>query len=164
MSATESERLALHEQLAEKIGPEPAGTLMNQLPRVDSDELATKTDLRQFGDRLRAEMSGLKSELRGEMRGLQGEMKELRAEMLGELTGLRGEMLGELTGLRGELTGLRGELEKRFAAMEVRLAEQSRELSDKLSSQSRTTTLVVVAMALSVWVAMLVPLLINNSA
>jgi len=128
MSATESERLALHKQLAEKIGPKPAGTLMNQLPRVDSDELATKTDLRQLGDQLRVEMSGLKSELRGEM------------------------------------TELRSEMRDGFAAMEVRLAEQSRELSDKLSSQSRTTTLVVVAMALSVWVAMLVPLLINNSA
>ena len=128
MSATESERLALHKQLAEKIGPKPAGTLMNQLPRVDSDELATKADLRQLGDQLRVEMSGLKSELRGEM------------------------------------TELRSEMRDGFAAMEVRLAEQSRELSDKLSSQSRTTTLVVVAMALSVWVAMLVPLLINNSA
>ena len=128
MSATASERLALHKQLAEKIGPKPAGTLMNQLPRVDSDELATKTDLRQLGDQLRVEMSGLKSELRGEM------------------------------------TELRSEMRDGFAAMEVRLAEQSRELSDKLSSQSRTTTLVVVAMALSVWVAMLVPLLINNSA
>ena len=128
MSATESERLALHKQLAEKIGPKPAGTLMNQLPRVDSDELATKTDLRQLGDRLRVEIQT------------------------------------EMTSLRGEMTELKGEMRDGFAAMEVRLAEQSRELSDKLSSQSRTTTLVVVAMALSVWVAMLVPLLINNSA
>ena len=128
MSATESERLALHKQLAEKIGPKPAGTLMNQLPRVDSDELATKTDLRQLGDRLRVEIQT------------------------------------EMTSLRGEMTELRSEMRDGFAAMEVRLAEQSRELSDKLSSQSRTTTLVVVAMALSVWVAMLVPLLINNSA
>ena len=135
MSATESERLALHKQLAEKIGPEPAGTLMNQLPRVDSDELATKTDLRQLGDRLRVDIQT-------------------------EMTSLRGEM----TELKGEMTELRSEMRDGFAAMEVRLAQQSRELSDKLSSQSRTTTLVVVAMALSVWVAMLVPLLINNSA
>ena len=135
MSATESERLALHKQLAEKIGPEPAGTLMNQLPRVDSDKLATKADLRHLGDRLRVEIQT-------------------------EMTSLRGEM----TELRGEMAELRSEMRDGFAAMEVRLAQQSRELSDKLSSQSRTTTLVVVAMALSVWVAMLVPLLINNSA
>ena len=51
---------------------------MNQLPRADSDELATKTDLRQLGDQLRAEMSGLKSELRGEMKSLQAEMDEIR--------------------------------------------------------------------------------------
>lgn len=35
---------------------------MNQLPRVHSDELAAQTDLRQFGDQLQNEMSGLKSE------------------------------------------------------------------------------------------------------
>ena len=154
MSATESERLALHEQLAEKIGPEPAGTLMNQLPRVDSDELATKTDLRQFGDQLRAEVSGLKSEMRGEMRGMQGEMKELRAEMLGELTGLRGEM-------QSELTGLRGEMEKRFAALDVRMVEQSRELTEKMAGHSRTTMLAMLAMTVPIWVSMLVALLIQ---
>ena len=139
MPATESERLALHEQLAEKIGPEPAGTLMNQLPRVDSDELATKTDLRQLGGQLQAEMSGLKSEMRGEMRGLQGEMKELRAEMLSELIGMRGKMESELTGLRAELT-------------------------DKLARHTRTTILAMLAMTVPIWVSMLVAVFISSTA
>ena len=149
MPVTESERFTLHEQLAEKIGPEPAGTLMTQLPRVDSDELATKTDLRQFGDQLRAEMSGLKSELRGEMRAMQGEMKELRAEMTNELTSLRAEMQGELTGLRAEmtneLTGLRSEF------------------TNKLADHSRTIILSTLAMTVPIWVTMLVALLIGST-
>ena len=86
MPVTESERLTLHEQLAETIGPEPAGTLMNQLPRVDSDELATKTDLRLLGDQLRTEMSGMKSELRGEMHKQFGEMRAHFAEQQTQLT------------------------------------------------------------------------------
>ena len=149
MPVTESERFTLHEQLAEKIGPEPAGTLMTQLPRVDSDELATKTDLRQFGDQFRAEMSGLKSELRGEMRAMQGEMKELRAEMTNELTSLRAEMQGELTGLRAEmtneLTGLRSEF------------------TNKLADHSRTIILSTLAMTVPIWVTMLVALLIGST-
>ena len=149
MPVTESERFTLHEQLAEKIGTEPAGTLMTQLPRVDSDELATKTDLRQFGDQLRAEMSGLKSELRGEMRAMQGEMKELRAEMTNELTSLRAEMQGELTGLRAEmtneLTGLRSEF------------------TNKLADHSRTIILSTLAMTVPIWVTMLAALLIGST-
>ena len=149
MPVTESERFTLHEQLAEKIGPEPAGTLMTQLPRVDSDELATKTDLRQLGNQLQAEMSGLKSELRGEMRAMQGEMKELRAEMTNELTSLRAEMQGELTGLRtettNELTGLRTEF------------------TNKLADHSRTIILSTLAMTVPIWVTMLVALLIGST-
>ena len=149
MPVTESERFTLHEQLAEKIGPEPAGTLMTQLPRVDSDELSTKTDLRQFGDQLQTEMSGLKSELRGEMRAMQGEMKELRAEMTNELTSLRAEMQGELTGLRAEmtneLTGLRSEF------------------TNKLADHSRTIILSTLAMTVPIWVTMLVALLIGST-
>ena len=149
MPVTESERFTLHEQLAEKIGPEPAGTLMTQLPRVDSDELATKTDLRQLGNQLQAEMSGLKSELRGEMRAMQGEMKELRAEMTNELTSLRAEMQGELTDLRtemtNELTGLRTEF------------------TNKLADHSRTIILSTLAMTVPIWVTMLVALLIGST-
>ncbi len=149
MPVTESERFTLHEQLAEKIGPEPAGTLMTQLPRVDSDELATKTDLRQLGNQLQAEMSGLKSELRGEMRAMQGEMKELRAEMTNELTSLRAEMQGELTGLRtemtNELTGLRTEF------------------TNKLADHSRTIILSTLAMTVPIWVTMLVALLTGST-
>ena len=160
MPVTESERFTLHEQLAEKIGPEPAGTLMTQLPRVDSDELATKTDLRQLGNQLQAEMSGLKSELRGEMRAMQGEMKELRAEMTNELTSLRAEMQGELTGLRtemtNELTGLRTEMTNELTGLRT-------EFTNKLADHSRTIILSTLAMTVPIWVTMLVALLIGST-
>ena len=47
MSALESERHALRENLAETLGPETAGKLMEHLPPVSWDKLATKDDLRE---------------------------------------------------------------------------------------------------------------------
>ena len=131
MPVTESERLALHEQLAEKIGPEPAGTLMNQLPRVDSDELATKTDLRQFGDQLQTEMRGLKSEMRGEMKGMQAEMEQRFVK-----------------------------LEKGIVAVQTDISELAREVTDKMARQSRNLTLAWLAMTVPIWVSILVAVLV----
>ena len=138
MPVTESERLALHEQLAEKIGPEPAGTLMNQLPRVDSDELATKTDLRQFGDQLQTEMRGLKSEMRGEMKGMRGEMKGMQAETEQRFV----------------------ELERRIVAMQGDISELAREFTDKMARQSRNLILAMLTMTVPIWVSMLVAVLV----
>ncbi len=50
MTVSESERLVLYEQLADNLGPGPAETLMDQLPPVKWDEMATKDDLRQLGN------------------------------------------------------------------------------------------------------------------
>lgn len=131
MPVTESERLALHEQLAEKIGPKPAGTLMNQLPRVDSDELATKTDLRQFGNQLQTEMRGLKSEMRGEMKGMQAEMEQRFVK-----------------------------LERRIVAVQGDISELAREFTDKMARQSRNLILAMLTMTVPIWVSMLVAVLV----
>ena len=131
MPVTESERLALHEQLAEKIGPEPAGTLMNQLPRVDSDELATKTDLRQFGDQLQTEMRGLKSEMRGEMKGMQAEMEQRFVK-----------------------------LEKGIVVVQVDISGLAREFTDKMARQSRNLILAMLATTVPIWASLLVAVLV----
>ena len=132
MPVTESERLVLHEQLAEKIGPEPAGTLMNQLPRVDSDELATKTDLRQFGDQLQTEMRGLKSEMRGEMKGMQAEMEQRFVK-----------------------------LEKGIVAVQVDISGLAREFTDKMARQSRNLILAMLTMTVPIWASLLVAVLVT---
>ena len=131
MPVTESERLALHEQLAEKIGPEPAGTLMNQLPRVDSDELATKTDLRQFGDQLQNEMRGLKSEMRAEMEGMQAEMEQRFVK-----------------------------LERRITAVQADISGLAREFTDKMARQSRNLILAMLATTVPIWASLLVAVLV----
>ena len=84
MATTEAQRFELREQLIEKIGPEPTMTLMESLPPVSWEKLATKEDLHALEERMHAGFESLGKELRGEM-------KELRGELRGEMKGLRGE-------------------------------------------------------------------------
>ncbi len=131
MPVGERERLALYEQLNETIGPNHAGTLMEYLPPMRWDELATKDDVILTARELRSEMAELRTELRGEM-------AELRTELRGEMAELRTE-------LRGEMAELRGEMQAGFAAIEVRFAQQT-----------RTMMWTMACFALTVWVALLV--------
>lgn len=85
--------------------------MMEAMPPLDYDQLATKADLDMLGRELRAEMAGLGSRLRGEMAGFRGEMSEIRGEISVEMSGLRGEM----SELRGAMTALEGRLELRIA-------------------------------------------------
>ncbi len=75
MTATETARIELHNELTEAIGP-VSTKLMQHLP-PDWTQLATKTDLANLGTELRGEMTGL----RGEMTGLRGEMKAMEGRI-----------------------------------------------------------------------------------
>ena len=102
MATSEAQRFELREQLIEKIGPEPTMTLMESLPPVSWEKLATKEDLTDLEGRMNAGFESLRIELgakidaglaavRGEMGELRGEMKQLRGEVRGEMAELRGE-------------------------------------------------------------------------
>ena len=84
----EDRRLALLSRLNEALGEEEARTLMECLPPMHWDQLATKDDVRASEERLRAEMAGGFAEIRGEFANVYGELKGLR----GELTNTRGEL------------------------------------------------------------------------
>lgn len=145
MPTSESERLALREKLAEALGSETAGNLMEYIPPERWDELATKTDLRQFGNQLQTEMRGLKSEMRGEMKGMQGEMKGMR---------------GEMKGMQAETEQRFVELERRIVAVQGDISELAREVTDKMARQSRNLILAWLAMTVPIWVSMLVAVLV----
>jgi hypothetical protein len=55
MAIDERARHQLYLRLEEQLGPEAATTLMEHLPPVGWADVATKRDLDQLGDRLRAE-------------------------------------------------------------------------------------------------------------
>lgn len=138
MPTSESKRHALREKLTGALGPEAAGTLMEHIPPERWDELATKSDLRQFGNQLQNEMRGLKSEMRGEMKGMRGEMKYTQAEMEQRFV----------------------KLERRIVAMQGDISELAREFTDKMARQSRNFILAMLTMTVPIWVSMLVAVLV----
>ena len=74
-------RRDLYEVLERRLGPGPAGTLMELLPPVGWGDVARQSDL---------------VAVRGEMAELRGEMANLRAELKGEIGELRAEMKAQL--------------------------------------------------------------------
>ena len=88
MSVTEAQRLTLRTSLVAVIG-EPATTvLMEAMPPIDYDNLATKADMDARFAMVDARSVALSAELRGEM-------AELRGEPRGEMATLRGEMASQ---------------------------------------------------------------------
>lgn len=74
---TEAKREALYSRLQEVLGYEPATTLM----AMYTGEPATKTDLFDVRDELRAEMAEMRDEFRAEMTEIRTDMREIRAAM-----------------------------------------------------------------------------------
>ena len=120
MTPSEAQRFQLRERLVKEFGEEPAMTLMESLPPVNWDKLATKEDLTTLEDRVNARFTvvdarfdalrvelGAKidtglAEVRGEMAGVRGEISDVRTELGAKIdTGL--------AGVRGEMAGVRGE-------------------------------------------------------
>ena len=120
MTPSEAQRFQLRERLVKEFGEEPAMTLMESLPPVNWDKLATKEDLTTLEDRVNARFTvvdarfdalrvelGAKidtglAEVRGEMAGVRGEISDVRTELGARIdTGL--------AGVRGEMAGVRGE-------------------------------------------------------
>ena len=146
MATTEGARLQLHDEPDEPQGREQAMTT-ETLPPEAWKQLATKSDLALVRTELNAKIDTGLAEVRGEIKtGLaevRGEIKELR----GEMTGLRGEM----TGLRGEMTGLRGE-------MTGELKELRGEMKHDMARQTRTMVFTMIGVAVTIWLALLLPI------
>ena len=92
MTETDVKTAVLHRKLAEHMDTETADALIERLP-PDWEQLATKTDLAEFG-----------AELRGEM-----------AELRGEMTTLGADLGGKITALAAAMESMEGRLERRAA-------------------------------------------------
>jgi hypothetical protein len=104
MTIDENTGLDLRQWFETNMGERLARAVMEAMPPIDYDQLATKTDVELLGRELRAEMGQLRAELRAEM----GELRaELRAEM--------GELRAELGQVRADATSLEGRLDLRIS-------------------------------------------------
>ena len=153
MSATtrESERHALRDNLAETLGSETAGKLMEHVPPVKWDELATKEDLKPLAtkDDLR-ELSttmATKNELR-ELAATTATKDELRV-MGAEL---RAEMSEGFAEVKNSIAGLKNSI----AEVKDGIAEHRERIIVTMTGQHRMTMLTLVGLAVSLFVILLV--------
>ncbi len=100
----EERRWALMYRLCEVLGEEEARTLMESLPPVAWDRIATKDDIKASEDRLRTEMHA-------EFAKVYAEFANIRTETAAEFKMLRAENKE----FRGENKEFRGEMALQFA-------------------------------------------------
>ena len=77
MVSSASARDRFYRTIQPILGDEAADFLMDALPPMDGDEVATKTDIRLVGSELRSEMAELRSEMRTGFAELRGEMSAM---------------------------------------------------------------------------------------
>ena len=152
---SERERLALRERLAEAVGSETAGLLMEHIPPSRWDELATKDDLRQLAtkDDLRqlAATMATKDELRA-LAATVATKEDLRqtADLLRKET-------------QADLKEMRGELKEGLGSLLARSADQQARFTAEIAGQHRTTMLALLGVFVAVMASFLVPLLTSLS-
>lgn len=143
---SERERLALRERLAEAVGSETAGLLMEHIPPSRWDELATKDDL----NALAAKMA-TKDDLR-ELAATMATKEDLRqtADLLRKET-------------QADLKEMRGELKEGLGLLLARSADQQTRFTAEMTGQHRTTMLALLGVFVAVMASFLVPLLTSLS-
>lgn len=147
MLVDESRRLALLSRLSEVLGEQEARTLIECLPPVRWEQLATKNDVRASEDRIRTEMNGKFAQVDAEFArvhtridGLEHKMDSGFERVWAEFATVRGELAehrGEMAGHRGELAELRGEMALQMAR------------------QTRTLVFILSGFMLTIWGSML---------
>ena len=107
----EERRWALMDRLCEVLGEEEARTLMESLPPVAWDRIATKDDIKASEDRIKASEDRLRTEMHAEFAKVYAEFANIRTETAAEFKMLRAENKE----FRGENKEFRGEMALQFA-------------------------------------------------
>ncbi len=100
---SEGQRLALLNRLCEVLGEEEANTLIDSLPPVYWEQLATKADLTASEQRLGNELHSFRTETAAEFKSLRTETAAEFAKVYGELHSLRTETAAEFQSVRSEM-------------------------------------------------------------
>ena len=117
MLVDETRRLALLSRLSEVLGDEEARTLIECLPPVRWEQLATKDDVKASEDRIRTEMNGKFAQVDAEFARVHTRIDGLEHKMDAGFESLRGELAEHRAEQRGELAEHRGEIALQMARM-----------------------------------------------
>ena len=117
---TERDRLHLRDKLIETIGERNAEVLMEALPPMRYDQIATKQDVlsvrRDLGQEIAAVRRDLGQEIGAARADLQGQVDGLRAELRATRETLEARIDASEARLRGEMAAMKGELSSEMAA------------------------------------------------
>ncbi len=128
MSAGEEKRLTLLSRLTEAIGADAARTIMESLPPMQWNQLATKDDLKALEERLVTRFNG--------------EFAKINGEMNGGFAKINGEMNGEFAKVRGEIKDLRG-------SISLEISKQTRTLVFTMVGFAITVWISILAIGIS---------------
>ena len=126
MVMTETQRTTLYTQLTNTIGQEAARTLMEQLPHMGWDQVATKEDVKASETMLLREIRA--SETRG-----RGELQETEGRLLVQIADSESRLGARIDGMNTRID----ETNTRIDGMNTRIDETNRELS-ALKDEVRT--------------------------
>ncbi|MCH7789942.1 MAG: hypothetical protein IH940_10955 [Acidobacteria bacterium] len=119
MAITEDDRLALRNALAGTIGERETRVLMESLPPMDYDQIATKSDLET------------------QRMLLSSDIRELRTDMNAELSAVRTDMNAQFSAVDAQFA----QVNARFTAVDAQFAMLRGDIDSKLASQLRITVL-----------------------
>jgi hypothetical protein len=129
MLVDEARRLALLSRLSEVLGEEEARTLIECLPPVRWEHLATKDDVKASENRIRTEMNGKFALVDAEF-----------ARVHTRIDGLEHKMDAGFESLRGELAEYRGAF-----------AEHRSEIALQMARMTRTMVFIMSGFMLTIW-------------
>ncbi|MDE0608102.1 MAG: hypothetical protein OXH78_13225 [Acidimicrobiaceae bacterium] len=124
MPKGEEERLELLTRLTEAIGVDAARKIMESLPPMQWDQLATKDDLKALEERLVNEFGG-------------------------EFAKINGEMNGEFAKVYGEFADVRGEIKDLRGSISLEIARQTRTLVFTMVGFAMTVWISILAIGVS---------------
>ena len=107
MPPSDPERLALYDRMTELLGPERADTLMESLPPISWDQIATKADLAVLKTEIDSRFTEIDAKIDGGFAKIDGQFTAISAEFTA--------IIAEFTALRGEMEGMKGRIDRRVS-------------------------------------------------
>ena len=119
MPIDEKMRLDIRQWFTEHMNPDMAHAMMEAMPGIDYQELATRTHLADTRVAMRRDLTDVQTELHRGMGDLRNElhrdMAELRTELRDEMAELRGDMGGLCNGMKDLRRDIDVRMEQAFA-------------------------------------------------
>ena len=111
MRPTEAQRLSLRSSLVAAIGESDTAVLMEAMPPIDYDTLATRDDLARTAAGLEAQIDALRTEMDGRFTMVDARFAQIDARFVA----ITAELRGEISEVRGEMSTLGGNLRSEMA-------------------------------------------------